>query len=200
MHLDLAQVFKTYKIPLVLGGGSIFLIAISIVLLVKSVQTTSPITFSGEASGSALGVQAMIAVDVEGAVNKPGLIKLPTGSRVEDAIDAAGGLSEEVDADLFSKNINRAMKLVDGGKLYVPKVGESITSHNITSYNNGDIKNNLVSINSASLSDLDSLPGVGPATAQKIIDNRPYQTLDELVGKKAIGSSLYEKLKNNLSL
>ena len=64
----------------------------------------------------------------------------------------------------------------------------------------GDTKNGLVSVNFATAAELDVLSGVGPVTAQKIIDNRPYQSLDELVTKKAISASLYDKLKDTLSL
>jgi competence protein ComEA len=94
------------------------------------------------------------------------------------------------------------MKVADGMKVYIPVIGE--TSHNLgtvvatpgTSSQNGV----FVSVNMASKDQLDSLAGVGPVTAQKIIDNRPYQTLEDLVTKKAIGPSLFEKLKNSLSL
>jgi competence protein ComEA len=188
-------ILRNYKIPILLGGISVFAIVVSIVLLVKSTQTTEPIRFSSEeASGSALGA-ATITVDVEGAVLRPGVYMLPGGARVEDAITAAGGLGSGVDEELFAKTINRAAKITDGTKLYIPKVGVDQTSHTVS-----DTQNGLISVNFATAAQLDVLPGVGPVTAQKIIDNRPYQTLDELVTKKAIGASLYEKLKNNLSL
>src|SRR5258706_8412035 len=114
-----------YRLPLLLGGSSCFVIALSLVLLVKSTQSTKPIEFSSvstEASGSALGA-ASIMVDVEGAVMRPGLYSLAPGARVEDAILAAGGIAKDVDEILFAKNINRASKLVDSAKLYIPKTG-----------------------------------------------------------------------------
>ncbi len=204
-----------YKLPITLGAVSLFAIALSLILLVKSSQSTKPIEFSShtsEATGSALGV-ASIMVDVEGAVAHPGVYSLGTGARVEDAIVAAGGLAKDVDATQFAKNMNRASKIVDGAKLYIPKVtdqtsyntgsGEStnVTSHNLNQGFNGSSPNStVVNVNLASESQLDALPGVGPVTAQKIITNRPYQSLDELVAKKVIGTSLYEKIKNSLSL
>jgi competence protein ComEA len=186
-------VLSNYKIPILLGGISIISIVCSIVLLVKSTQTTAPIEFSSdmpEASGS-----AVIMVDVEGAVVNPGIYTLPVDSRVEDALVAAGGTSSDVDEELFAKTINRAAKITDGMKIYVPVIGEDQTSHNLS-----DTQNGPVSVNFATVAELDVLPGVGPVTAQKIIDNRPYQSLEDLVTKKAIGPSLYDKLKNNLSL
>lgn len=191
-----ATILRDYKIPIVLGGISVLSIVVSIVLLVKSTQTAEPIRFSSEeASGSALGAAAL-TVDVEGAVVHPGVYTLSGGARVEDAIIAAGGLGSDADEELFAKTINRAAKITDGAKLYIPKAGVNQTSHIPSETQNGS----PVSVNFATEAELDVLPGVGPATAQKIIDNRPYQTLDELVTKKAIGASLYEKLKNDLSL
>lgn len=184
-----------YKIPLLLGGISIFAIALSILLLVTSVQTTQPIQFSSDSASesSVLGVTDL-KIDIEGAVAHPGLYSLPEGSRVEDAITAAGGITAEVDQELFAKTINRAMKLVDGGKIFVPVVGASSDLGSTGSVST------LISINAGTEGQLDALSGVGPVTAKKIIDNRPYQTLEELVSKKAVSQSVFEKIKTQLSL
>lgn len=199
-QLSLLTVIRVYKIPLMIGGVSILLIAISIVLLVKSVQTTTPIQFSassGEATQSAK--VSLITVDIEGAVAKPGLYQLPTGSRVEDAIVLAGNITSDIDAVQFSQTINRATKLVDGAKLYIPTKGETI-SNNIVRHDTVPSTASLVNINSASQVELESLPGVGPVTAKKIIEGRPYQTLEELVTKKAVSQSLFQKLQSKLAL
>jgi competence protein ComEA len=130
-------------------------------------------------------------------VVNPGVYELPGRSRVEDAIVAAGGLTSEADEERIALTLNRAANLVDGAKLYIPKTGEStapVTSYNLES------QSPLVHINFASQSELEALPGVGPVTAQKIIAGRPYQTLDELVSKKAVGQSLFEKIKPQLAL
>lgn len=148
-------VLRNYKIPLILGGISILTIIVSIVLLVKSIQSTQPIRFSSEeASGSALGAAA-IRVDVEGAVVHPGVYSLPAGSRVEDALIAAGGLGITADEDIFAKTINRAAKITDGAKLYIPEIGVDQTSHNLQSVvtTSGTSQNGLVSINFASAAD-----------------------------------------------
>jgi competence protein ComEA len=191
--MDAGAMLRNYKIPLLLGGISVLTIVVSIVLLVKSTQTTEPVRFSSEeASGSALGAAA-ITVDIEGAIANPGVYTLPAGNRVEDAITAAGGLGSVVDEVVFAKTINRAAKLVDGAKLYIPLLSSS-------GLRTVGSVSNLVSVNTGTESELDSLPGVGPVTAQKIIDNRPYQTLEELVSKKAVGAALFEKIKDQLSL
>jgi len=212
---------QTYKVPILLGSVSICCIIVALVLLVKSTQDITPIQFSNTDEGlisGTLGTQSAnfkaILVDIEGAVLKPGIVSLAQGSRVEDAIVAAGGLTNKADEQYIAKNINRAMKIVDGMKLYVPTKDETSYNRDRTT-SQGDVVQSYgivatsgkpsqttvyTSINLASKDQLDLLPGVGPVTAQKIIDNRPYQALEDLVAKKAIGPSLFEKLKNMLSL
>lgn len=202
------SIWQTYRIPLILGAVSVFVIVFSLILLVKSTQTQIPIQFSSNKdalgdsnqSSSSANQKKMIHVDVEGGVRAPGVYILPSGSRIDDAFAKAGGLSEEADRDMLAKNLNRASILVDGAKIYVPKKGE--TSHNSDPLlqRQETSQNGSVNINTASQNELESLPGVGPVTAKKIIDNRPYQTLEELVSKKAIGNALFEKIKGSLSL
>ena len=200
------SLWNLYKVPILLGGGSLLCIAVSLALLIKSTRTAAPIEFShgGKVEGvsSQASESASLAVDVEGAVVHAGIFSIPAGGRVEDALVAAGGLRVDADAELVAQTINRAMKVADGMKIYIPSKDE--TSHNLgtvvatpgaTSQNGA-----YISVNMASESDLDALPGVGPVTAQKIIDNRPYASLDDLVAKKAMGPSLFAKLKNRLSL
>ncbi|MDP1721605.1 MAG: ComEA family DNA-binding protein [Candidatus Gottesmanbacteria bacterium] len=205
----IAQFWKTYRVPIILGSVSILFIIISLTILIKSTQTSTPITFSSE-EASVAGIMRVgeMVVDIAGAVVKPGVYTLPAGSRVEDAIAAAGGVSKEVDADRLSKVVNRAAKLSDGAKLYIPKMGDSDeTSHNrivqrdeLSTSHNTLIGLNPVSVNAASQSELEALTGIGPATAKKIISGRPYRTLEELVVKKAIGQALFDKLKGQLTL
>jgi len=194
------RVWAHYKAPILLGLGSLLLTGISVVLLVKSTQTATPIEFS-EASVSAA---PKIAVDVAGAVRQSGVYHLDPGARVEDALVAAGGLTVDADSAWIAKNLNRALKISDGMKVYIPRMSEPETSHNlqtvVTTPGASSSNGFVISINMSSQSDLESLTGVGPATAQKIIDNRPYANLDELVQKKAISQSLFEKLKSQLSL
>ena len=204
---SISKIFTTYKLPIILGSVSLLCILISIVLLVKSVQTSTPIVFHEEETASISG--QMLSVDVAGAVNVPGVYQLALGSRVEDGITVAGGLSNDADIEFIEQSLNRAAIVKDGAKIYVPKKGkvkgqDSATSYNINpllqrpgSSQNGSV---LISVNRSSQSELEALPGIGPVTAQKIISNRPYMSLDELVSKKAMGTALYGKLKDTLSL
>ena len=144
-------------------------------------------------------VTKKIVVDVEGAVQKPGIYSLPEESREQDAIKAAGGLSPKADQSAVAKAMNMAAKLTDGMKLYIPFVGEQpVTSMGDTSVQGSSTGS--ISINSASQSELESLPGVGAVTAGKIIANRPYSSFDDLTSKKAVTNSVFQKIKDLISL
>lgn len=149
-----------------------------------------------------------IVVDVSGAVLRPGVYRLPNDSIVDDAIIIAGGFSVEVDLERVAQEINRAQLLEDHGKLYLPKKGDQLAYAPAVS---GLSTNQLtgspagtVNINTASLSDLDSLPGIGPVTAQKIVDfrkmNGPFKNKEDLKLVPGIGESKYEKIKGLISL
>jgi competence protein ComEA len=216
------RVWSDYKIPIIFGACSVGFLVLSILLLVKTGQSSDPITFSRSETGTGNGSQSatpsadlkLISIDIEGAVGRPGIISIPAGSRVEDVLQSAGGLLRSADLEYVSKNLNRAMKVADGMKFYIPYQqetshnistanSETITSHNIDEVSkqaDGMSQNIRVSINMASKDQLESLPGVGPVTAQKIIDNRPYGTPQELVTKKAVGSAVYQKIQSFIDL
>lgn len=198
--LTFTRIWQEYKIPILLGLGSIISIVSALIVLLKSFQSTTPITFENEASGSSVLGQT-IAIDIEGAVNKTGVYQLTSGARVEDAIVAAGGLSEDADLERISSSVNRAAKLSDGAKLYIPRKGDSSGSVGGGQYTTSHMSGVAsVAINSASQSQLEALAGIGPVTAQKIIDGRPYQTLEELVTRKILFQSTFDKLKDQLTL
>ena len=139
-----------------------------------------------------------IMVDVAGAVEKPGLYKLTSGSRIGDALVMAGGFSAAADREWVAKSINLAEVLKDGGKVYIPVKQE------ITPLNQKTIKplesQGKVNINTASMSELDGLTGIGEARARLIMDNRPYGNIDELVSKAKIPQSVYEAIKDSVSI
>lgn len=140
-----------------------------------------------------------IMIDVEGAVANPGVYSLKIGSRVNDAIDAAGGLAKKADKDWVSRNINLVAKLADGQKIYVPKKGETSVATSQPGKVSGEISSKI-SINTATEAELDSLPGIGPVRAGKIIANRPYKSIEELRSKKVLGEATFEKVKDKVTL
>ena len=146
--------------------------------------TVAPAASSGEAEGGDL------VVDVEGGVNAPGIHRLPAGSRVADALAAAGGYAESADLAAASQSLNLAAAVVDGQQIYVPVLGE-------TSATGGDGEDGLVNLNRASQSELEALPGIGPVTAEKIIaarDEQPFATLDELVTRDVLTARQLEQI------
>lgn len=151
-----------------------------------------------------------IAVHITGEVKKQGLIYLKEGSRVADAIEKAGG--ETKNADL--SQINLAYVLQDGQKIYVPNKNEKISQYITGNSGNNDTEENntsnlskedsKVNINTANQSELDSLPGIGPSIAQKIIDYREengnFKTIEELQNVKGIGDAKYEEIKDMVTV
>ena len=148
------------------------------------------------------GASAEIMVDVAGAVEKPGLYKLTSGSRIGDALVMAGGLSAAADREWVAKTINLAEVLKDGGKVYVPVKNterETPSSSKTEGVTLGAMSAK-VNINTASMSELDGLTGIGEVRAKTIMDNRPYGNIDELVSKAKIPQSVYEKIKDTVSI
>jgi len=132
-----------------------------------------------------------LVVDIEGGVMSPGIHRLPTGSRVADALAAAGGYAEGADLAAAARSLNLAAAVVDGQQIYVPVLGEAPTGG---ADGSGD---GLVNLNRASQSELEALPGIGPVTAKKIIDARaelPFATLDDLVAREVLTARQLEQI------
>lgn len=203
-HLETFKEFvDVYRLPILLGGVSLLCIAFSLIIFVKSYERVSPILFRSDeqqqasVAGALVPTEATtILVDIEGAVDKPGVYRLSPDAHVDDALRAAGGFTNQVDQQAVARSINRAAKLSDGAKLYIPFLGEERRTEDSTVME----VTSGVNINSASQSDLEALSGIGPVTAGKIIAGRPYLRLEELVEKKAMSQSLFDKLKEQLTL
>jgi competence protein ComEA len=149
------------------------------------------------AGGAALSASASaeVVVAVEGKVRKPGVVRLPAGSRVADALEAAGGANPGVDVAM----LNLARKVVDGELILVgvtPSPGTSIAAPVGGAATSGGV----VNLNTATLADLDTLPGVGPVLAQRILDARTaqggFKAVSDLRKVDGIGDARYEQLKD----
>lgn len=201
----LQETVSIYKIPIFIGTIGFILLISAVVLVVKTAFPSSQVVFTSEATVAA---KSRIWIDITGAVIRPGVYEFDEGERIADALTAAGGISADADRDWVAKNLNRAAKLVDGGKIYIPKTTEMTFDQAQSSQPKADrplaensllgITTNLVNINTATQSELEALPGVGPVTAAKIISGRPYQSVEELKTRKIIGKTLYEKVKDLL--
>ena len=156
----------------------------------------------GTASAGGGGI---VVVDVVGQVGRPGLVSLPAGSRVADAITAAGGATPEADVSL----LNQARLVIDGEQIRVPRPGEVIAAAPGAAGGGaaggaGGGVGALVSLNSADLATLDGLPGVGPVLAQRILDWRSehgrFTSVDELGEVSGIGDKLMSQLRPRVTL
>ncbi len=157
--------------------------------------------------------EKMIIVHVAGFVENPGIVKLKEGSRIADAIEAAGG--ELLDADL--SNVNLAYMLEDGQKLYIPGISEQKEGEENLGYITKESGNNivvnekkeeggsgLINLNTASQTELEQIPGIGPSTALKIIEyrkeNGEFKSIEDIKNVKGIGDSKYENMKNHITV
>ena len=145
----------------------------------------------------------IMMVDVKGAVQNPGVYPVFPGERVVDVLKKAGGLREDAD----DTKINLSQKVSDEMVIYVPRQGEetasvaSITSSAGGSSSEGDKK---VNINTADREELQTLPGIGPAKADAIIEYReshgPFQTIEDILNVSGIGEKSFEKLKDQITV
>ena len=193
MQGNLLVILEKFKLP-------IALCVLGIVLIIGGIFASGinkkPKEFPKE---SLVQTVKMISVDVSGAVNKPGVYLLKDGLRIEEAITAAGGFADTANKEYISKYLNLAQKLSDGSKVYVPTEGEQISG---SQGGAGAMTNNQgkVNINTSSQSEIEGLPGIGPVTAGKIIAERPYQQIEDLLNKKVLSKAVFEKIKDQLVL
>ena len=147
--------------------------------------------------------ESKIKVHISGAVKNEGVYELEEDARIIDAIEKAGGTLEIADM----KNVNLASKLEDGMKIYIPKQGEEVTSSNQEVEENIALGNTSkesskrkININKASKEELDTLPGIGESTAEKIInyrkEHKSFKSIEELKEVKGIGDAKFEEIKD----
>ena len=154
--------------------------------------------FASASASVGLAASDLLVVDVEGAVLRPGIIELPAGSRVADAVEAAGGYAPDADLAAAATQVNLAAVLRDGQQIVVPIVGAPASGGSVGAGAGG-----LVNLNSASPDALDVLPGIGPVTVQKIVAARaqqPFSSLDELVTRKVLTKAQLDKIRDLVTL
>jgi competence protein ComEA len=148
---------------------------------------------------------AALLVDVRGAVGKPGVYSLPAGSRVQDALAQAGNVLPDAE----TRSLNLARKINDGEQIYVPLIGEATVtppaaSKGVQSSSATKTPIGKININTATLEELDGLPGIGPAIGQRIIDyrneNGPYKQNEDLKKVRGIGDSVFGQIKDLITL
>lgn len=191
---ELLQKLKWVDGLLVLG---LILIAIGVGINVKDEyfkETKVEVVSAGRVDTQ---VSNKVMIDIAGEVVNPGVYEFQQGDRIQEALVKAGGLSVGADREWVGKNLNKAKALMDGQKIYIPREQEDY----------GEVMgetSKIISLNNASLSDLDRLRGVGPSLAQKIIDYREknggFKNKEELKMVSGIGEKLYEGIKDQIDL
>ena len=207
---------KEYKIIVICAGlglvlGGFFLLKSTSQTSVKETNLQAEVAAVSKDSSSEKEIkkeekdesaeQDLITVDVKGAVKSPGIYDLPVGSRVHDAVQKAGGLTEEAD----SKSLNLAQKVSDEALVYVPTKGEEAASQQVASGTTPSTsKEKKINLNKASLEELKQVKGLGGKRAQDIIDHREangkFKSVDELKKVSGIGAKTIEKLKDYVTV
>lgn len=168
--------------------------------------------------------QCSIFIDISGALRAPGVYCFNPGDRVIDAVKKAGGFSKNASLEYVARSVNLSKTLINNQKIYIPSeeellcelkpftlkeeevilsnVDDNTTGNNSTEKEEGtETENNeCININTANITELDSLQGVGLSTAQKIIDNRPYNSTADLLKVSGIGQATYDKFKDNICI
>lgn len=157
-----------------------------------------PLVVSAPTPRPSPSAAAEVVVHVVGAVHNPGVYRLPAGARVSDAIAQAGGLTESADA----ASINLAGRLADGQQISVATLGAA--SRPEATAETTAARAARVNLNRASAAELDTLPGIGPVTAQRIIERRqrlgPFERVEQLLEEKLVPGSTFERIKDLVSL
>jgi len=143
-----------------------------------------------------------LVIDVQGGVAQPGIVTLPAGARVADALEAAGGYADDADLAAAASALNLAAALSDGQQVYVPVIGVAAEPGGVGGAP-GSADGGLVNLNTASPEALDALPGIGPVTVQKIVAaraERPFATLDELLERDVMNRGQLDDIRDLVTL
>jgi competence protein ComEA len=159
-------------------------------------------------------VTSLITAEVSGSVKHPGIYHITQGTRLQELIRNAGGLDEHADTSFFSRNFNLARFVLDQDKIHIPSYEDVVAGiykerEFIIDYrapqqipvNDEGLGHydGLVHLNSAMKDELEALPGIGPSLAEKIISNRPYVAVEDLISKKAVTEKVFQQIKGYIA-
>ena len=186
----------------VIGGILLILVGVGGLFSKKeeSVEETTVVetTMLAEKTEVSTTKETVIFVDIKGAVQNPGVYQMKVGDRVKDALDAAGGLTEEAD----SQKVNLAKRLEDQMVIVVPKVGEEAEEIPEGATSKEATKEGKVNINTATVEELKTLKGVGEKKAEAIIEyrkkNGSFQTKEDLMKVRGIGKKLFDSFQERI--
>lgn len=194
------------------GGALILVAAAAWMLLSPTLLDASPMESADPfelpsqvaTAPASEGATSTVVVDVQHGVAEPGVRELPAGSRVADAIAAAGGYAVDADLEAAADSINLAAPLSDGAQVRVPRIGEAVAAATAgpgavdPGGGAGGGGDGMVNLNTATPEELEALPGIGPVTVQKIVaarQERPFASLEDAVQRGVLNRGQLEDLQ-----
>lgn len=148
----------------------------------------------------------MILVEAAGRVVQPGVYQVAATARVGDVLEKAGGLQKDADQNFISKDLNLAQAVSDGQKLYIPYEGEFAEKTALATADSsqnspvGGSTEGKISVNSASLGELQTLKGIGAVRAEAIVAGRPYASIADLLENGVLGQAVFDGISDSLAL
>jgi competence protein ComEA len=204
--------FSRYKSEVILLSCALFITLTSAVLFFQQrVSGEKEIVETIKNETHTSSQKQTITIDVSGAVKNPFVYTLPNNARIIDAIQKAGGITSEADEAFVSRNVNYARIVSDQEKIYIPFLSDTsngyvLENKRVIDYTQPNIiahpseESTQININTASVIELDQLPGIGKVMAEAIVNGRPYTSTDDLVTNNIIKKAVYEKIKNQVSV
>ena len=199
-----------YKSEVILLSCALLISIVSLALffLQKNTEKITPVVTQKNETHTAPQKQTF-TIDISGAVKTPFVFTFDSSARIIDAIQKAGGLTEEADEAFVKRNINYARVMIDQEKIYIPFLSDTsngtiLENKRVIDYTQPNtislIANTKININNASLLELDQLPGIGKVQSEAIFNNRPYTNTQDLVKNTVIKQSVYDKIKDLISV
>jgi competence protein ComEA len=199
--------FLSIFLPILLIIAGLFMASIGVRSLLASSETLEcfcPSCPDFALADGGIASLGLIKVDIQGAVKKPGIYQLEIGQRLSDLIVLADGFDPDADQAYVAKTLNLSTELKNQDKIYIPFFEEAELDDSSNDSGNiapADSKNSdLVSINQATSTQLETLSGIGAVKAQAIIDARPYASLEELLTKSVLSEKLLNDLRAQLTI
>lgn len=212
----LNYVWQKYRIEVIFISFAFIILIISTLIYLTSLQETDNQQITIEENNHTRSPQKFV-IDLSGAIQKPDVYEVTPGARLKDVLALAQGLSIDADREFFARNFNLSRYVKDQEKIHVPTKYEIMSGaykepNRLIDFTQPQTINfqiaettsqsNLskVNINKASLNELDELPGIGQTTAEKIIKQRPFISLEELETKKIMNKNVFDKIKELVSV
>ena len=204
--------FARYKSEVVLLGCALCIGVISLFMFFQPQKTEkiAPVEAKNVETRTTPQKQT-ITVDVSGAVKNPFVYTVDSRARIIDVIQKAGGLSDDADQAFVKRSINYARIVADQEKIYIPFISDTengfvLENKRVIDYTQPNVSalqaenSSRININAASVLELDQLPGIGKVGAEAIFNGRPYTATDDLVKNSVLKQSVYDKIKDLVSV